>query len=163
MITALFAVDETGGMGKNGTLPWPFNKDDMIWFKRKTQNQVVVMGKKSWESPDMPKPLPNRHNIVFTNNFFDHAVEQIKGDVCEGLKHIESQHPDKEVFVIGGANLLIQSTPVIQKAFVTKILGNFDCDTKIDMSLFLKNMALVNTHNIGSCKVEEYEAIPRRT
>ena len=163
MISAVFAVDESGGMGKNGSLPWPFNKDDMIWFKNKTQNHVVIMGRKSWESPDMPKPLPKRHNVVFTNNFFDGGVEQIRGDVCEGIKHIELKYPDKEIYVIGGANLLMQALPVIDKAYITKISGDFDCDTKIDLSLFLKNMSLANIHNIGTCKVEEYEAIPQRT
>lgn len=159
MITALFAVDEAGGMGKDGRLPWPFNKDDITWFKNKTQSHVVIMGKRTWESPDMPKPLPKRHNVVFTNNFFDTNVEQINGDVCEGIKHVERNHPEKEIFVIGGANLLMQSKPVINKAFITKINGNYDCDVIIDLTDFLEGFKLVSTHDLGTCKVEEYEAI----
>lgn len=159
MITALFAVDEKSGMGKDGALPWPFNKDDMLWFKNKTQGHVVVMGRKTWESADMPKPLPKRHNVVFTNNFFESTVEQIHGNVCEGLTYIESQHPNQEIFVIGGANLLTQSAPVIKKAYITKISGDYNCDTFINLSKFLDNLKLIAIHNLGSCVVEEYEAI----
>ena len=159
MITALFAVDDAGGMGRDGVLPWPFNKDDMMWFKNKTQHQVVIMGRNSWESPDMPKPLPNRHNVVFTNNFFDSPVEQIKGDVCEGIQLTARKFPDKEIFVIGGANLLTQAAPIIQKAYITRIPGNFNCSTIIDLSVFLKQLKLKNIHTLGSCRIEEYETV----
>ena len=47
MIAALFAVDEVFGMGHQGRLSWPSNSDDMKWFKTTTQNQIVVMGRKT--------------------------------------------------------------------------------------------------------------------
>lgn len=157
MIAALFAVDQAGGMGWKGSLPWPNNPDDMKWFKSTTQNHIVVMGKRTWESPDMPKPLPGRMNVVFTNAFFDqNDIEQIKGDVCEALKSIKNQNRRKNIFVIGGANLLIQSRPVLDRVFVTKISGEFLSDTKIDIQDYLQGMTLKNTINLGSCTVEEY-------
>lgn len=160
MIAALFAVDKNGGMGVNGNMPWPANKEDLRWFKTTTEGHVVVMGKRSWHSPDMPKPLPKRHNVIVTNEFLDRSdVEQIKGDVCEGLKYIEEQYKDLTVFVIGGANLLAQAKPVIQKAFVTRIPGEYICDTVLDMAVFLEGFTLVNTVDLGTCKVEEYERI----
>jgi dihydrofolate reductase len=163
MIAAIFAVDEGNGMGKDGNLPWPFNKEDMQWFKTLTQHQVVVMGKKSWDSSDMLKPLPKRYNVVFTNTFFDNDVEQIKGDVCESLKLLESQHPDKTIFVIGGANLLMQALPVIDIAYITRITGDYLCDVKIDLSKFLERFELTETHLFQTCKAEKYEAISRST
>jgi dihydrofolate reductase len=97
MITALFAVDDIGGMGFKGQLSWPHNKDDMTWFKTQTQNEIVVMGRKTWDSPDMPKPLPGRFNVIFTNNFFDsETVEQVRGDVCEALKALKHHHKKKK-------------------------------------------------------------------
>lgn len=160
MITALFAVDNKGGMGVNGNMPWPSNKDDMKWFKTTTEGHVVVMGKRSWHSPDMPKPLPKRHNIIVTNEFIErNDIEQIRGDVAEGLKYVEEQYADKTIFVIGGANLLKQAKPVIKKAFITRIPGEYICDTVLDMTEFLEGFTLVNTIDLGSCTVEEYEAI----
>lgn len=166
MIAAVFAVDDIGGMGNDGTIPWPHNKDDMKWFKTITQNQIVVMGKRSWESPDMPKPLPGRHNVVFTNKFFDNdEIEQVRGDVCEALKSLKRANKNKNVFVIGGPNLLEQAKPVIQRVYVTRIPGEYISDTHIDLPKFLEGMTLHQTVNLGSCKVEEYhnETISRST
>lgn len=157
MIAALFAVDSIGGMGWKGSMPWPSNKDDMKWFKTSTQNQIVVMGKKSWDSPDMPKPLPGRANIVFTNNFFEcDSIEQVRGDVCEALLNIKRNNQKKNIFVIGGANLLLQSRPVLERAYITKIPGEYLSDVQIDVSSFLEGMTLFQKVNLGSCVVEEY-------
>lgn len=166
MIAALFAIDQAGGMGWKGSMPWPNNPDDMKWFKATTQNQIVVMGKRSWESPDMPKPLPGRHNVVFTNNFFEQDdIEQIRGDVCEALKSIKQHNKRKNVFVIGGPNLLLQSKPVLDRVYVTRIQGEYLNDTHIDIADFLEGMTLKQTVNLGSCFVEEYhnESIPTST
>lgn len=157
MIAALFAVDEVGGMGFKGQLSWPHNKEDMTWFKTQTQGQIVVMGRRTWDSPDMPKPLPGRFNVIFTNNFFDiDEVEQVRGDVCEALKALKTHHKKKKIFVIGGPNLLLQSKPVLEKVFVTRIKGEFIHDTYINVDDFLDGMTLVNKINLGSCIVEEY-------
>jgi dihydrofolate reductase len=157
MIAALFAVDAVGGMGWKGTLPWPNNPDDMKWFKTTTQDQIVVMGKKTWDSPDMPSPLPGRINVLFTNKFIDNdEIEQIQGDVCEALLSIKKSNKKKNVFVIGGVNLLEQSRPVLDKIFVTRIPGEYLSDTKIKLDDFLLGAELTKTLNLGSCTVEEY-------
>lgn len=157
MIAGLFAVDNKGGMGVNGHLPWPHNKDDMQWFKKTTQNQIVVMGRKTWDSPDMPSPLPGRVNVLFTNNFIDRDdVEQIRGDVCEALTSIQKSNKKLNLFVIGGPNLLEQSKPVLEKVYVTRIDGEYLNDTAINLEEFLKGFTLVNKINLGSCTVEEY-------
>ena len=157
MIAALFAVDQAGGMGWKGSLPWPPNKDDMLWFKKITQGHIVAMGKKTWDSPDMPSPLPGRLNVVFTNTFFNQDnIEQIKGDVCEALKSLKKQNKKQDIFVIGGPNLLFQSKQVLDKIFITKIPGEYLHDTKIDLEKFLEGTVLHRTHNLGSCIVEEY-------
>lgn len=158
MIVALFAIDDAGGLGVDGHMPWPHNKDDMQWFKKTTQNQIVVMGRKTWESPDMPKPLPGRLNVLFTNNFIERDdIEQIRGDVSEALVSIQKSNKKLNVFVIGGANLLEQSKPVIEKMFITRIPGEFLSDTKINLDEFTKGFTLVNKVNLGTCIVEEYQ------
>jgi dihydrofolate reductase len=157
MIAAVFAIDDAGGMGWKGSMPWPQNKDDMKWFKTITQGQIVVMGKRSWESPDMPKPLPGRHNVVFTNEFFEQDdIEQIRGDVCEALKSIKQQNKKKNIFVIGGVNLLLQSKPALERVYITRVPGEYLNDTQINISDFLEGLTLHQTVNLGSCIVEEY-------
>lgn len=158
MISALIAIDDAGGMGYNGSMPWPHNKDDMQWFKKTTQNQIVAMGRRTWDSPDMPSPLPGRHNILFTNNFIERAdIDQIRGDVCEALKTIQKRNKKQNIFVIGGYNLLMQSRPVLEKVYVTRIPGEYLNDTHINITEFLDGFELVNKINLGSCIVEEYQ------
>lgn len=157
MISALFAIDNKGGMGFQGIMPWPLNKDDMKFFKSITTGQTVVMGRKTWDSPDMPSPLPNRRNVLFTSEFLERSdIVQAKGDVCETLKFMKEEDPN-EIFVIGGANLIQQAKPVIERIFLTRIPGEYQCDTFIDIDNFLSGFTLINTHNLGTCQVEEYK------
>ena len=67
MIKAIMAVDDKGGISKGSSMPWPKNSNDLKWFKKNTENQIVVMGSKTWEDPFMPAPLANRINILVTS------------------------------------------------------------------------------------------------
>jgi dihydrofolate reductase len=161
MIIALFAIDEKGGMGFDGSMPWPRNKEDMQWFKSLTEHQLVVMGKKTWECTDMPVPLPNRLNVLVTNNFIDREdILQLRGDVCDGLLSIQETYPDLDIFVIGGPNLLMQTIPILQKIFITRIPGEYHCDTAIDIDKFLVGFQMVDLKKLETCEINEYEAIP---
>ena len=157
MIIALFAVDDNGGVGNNGGMPWPPNKEDFKWFRETTLNQVVVMGSKTWHSPDMPKPLPKRTNVVITSQSLDNTnVYTINGNVAELLPFLKYEFPEKEIFVIGGVNILLQAKPALDKLYITRIPGTYTNDTSINLDEFLKGFKLINVKDLGSCKVEEY-------
>jgi len=47
------------GIGLNNSMPWQ-HKEDMEFFKARTTGNVVIMGRKTYES--MGRPLPNRTN-----------------------------------------------------------------------------------------------------
>ena len=55
-------------IGKNGIIPWNL-KNEKKRFKELTTNNVVVMGRKTFE--EIGRPLPNRFTIVLskTANF----------------------------------------------------------------------------------------------
>jgi dihydrofolate reductase len=157
MITALFAVDEKGGMGFQGSMPWPRNKEDMIWFKKLTNNHTVVMGKKTWDSGDMPTPLPGRNNILITNTFLPREdIIQMRGDVCMGLQRIQNDYKFENIYIIGGAEILRQTLPIIEEAYITRIPGEYMCDTYIDIDHFLCDFTLIDVDDLKTCKVEHY-------
>jgi dihydrofolate reductase len=157
MINALFAIDETNGMGFNGTMPWPRVKEDMIWFKNITQRQTVVMGRKTWDSADMPSPLPGRTNVLVTNTFIaNEDIVQIRGDICAGILKIQQKLKCPEIFIIGGADILRQTLPITERVYLTRIKGEYINDTFIDIDAYLKDFTLVETHPLGSCHVEEF-------
>lgn len=136
MINAIFAVDFNGGMGFNGSLPWPHNAEDLANFKRITEGHVVVMGRRTWDDPKMPKPLPNRTVYVATHKPLENAVS-ITGDIKTKLLEIEQAHPDKTVFVIGGVEVLESGKSLYDRVYVTHIKGTYRADTRIQLKEFL--------------------------
>ena len=135
MIKAILACDDTGGVSKDGTLPWPNNSTDLKWFKDNTAGHIVVMGSTTWEDPHMPRPLPKRTNILATTRKEDYpgVDDYISGDLCAELKEIEAACPGIIVWVIGGPNIIEQTLGVIDEFYISRIPGDFDCDTHLPM------------------------------
>ena len=111
----IVAVNENLVIGKDNKLPW-HSSEDLKYFKRITTNNVVIMGRKTYES--IGKPLPNRVNIVIstTTNF----TEVITVKSFEEALEMASLH-DKEVFVIGGASLYEKVISDADKLYLTWI------------------------------------------
>jgi dihydrofolate reductase len=136
MINALFAVDHYGGMGLDGTLPWPHNPNDMANFKQLTDGHVVVMGSRSWNDPKMPKPLTGRTVYVASKKPVYHAG-RIEGDIKEEVLKLEKQHPGQIIWVVGGPDLIKSCSSIFDNLHITHFKGAYKTDTKIDLKLFL--------------------------
>ena len=64
----IVAIDQEQGIGKDNGIPWHFS-EDLQNFKRLTINNVVIMGRKTWDSlPARFKPLDHRSNIIITRD-----------------------------------------------------------------------------------------------
>ena len=100
MIISILASTNVGGIGNRGTLPWPHNKEDLQWFAKHTTNNIVVMGRKTWEDPKMPKPLPGRITYVATSKNYLPHTSTISGDIKEELLKLEQKYNDKIIWVI---------------------------------------------------------------
>ena len=67
-VKMILAVDHGNSIGwSDGRLPWKIPVD-MQRFKELTMGRTVLMGRKTFESFGLPKGLPNRHNVVITEN-----------------------------------------------------------------------------------------------
>ncbi|HEY6169264.1 MAG TPA: dihydrofolate reductase [Verrucomicrobiae bacterium] len=62
---AIAAMSENRVIGRGNAIPWHL-PEDFKWFKRMTAGNVVIMGRKTFES--LGKPLPNRINIVLSRH-----------------------------------------------------------------------------------------------
>ena len=164
MINAIFAVDFNGGMGFNGTLPWPHNAEDLQHFKDLTTGQVVVCGRKTWDDPKMPKPLPNRTVYVATHRPVAYATP-FSGDITQKLLAIEQAHPDKKIFVIGGVELLESARSLFDRIYLTHIKGSYKADTRIYVKEFLTGFHPVRAQVSRDCQstFTVYESIFKRT
>lgn len=138
MIKAIFAVDHWGGMGHRGTLPWPHHSEDLQYFKSQTNNEVVVMGRRTWDDPNMPKPLPNRTNYIVTNRpIVGYGVTSIAGELTKQVTDIQKIFPKKTIWVIGGPEILMSLRYLFDEVHITHFKAQYNTDTQIDLRKFL--------------------------
>jgi dihydrofolate reductase len=163
MINALFAVDQFGGLGFNGTLPWPHIPSDMKNFKQLTDGHVVIMGRRSWDDPKLPKPLPNRTVYVATSRPLSHATA-ISGNIKEEVTKVHLKHPDKTVWVVGGAEILEQCRDLYDRIYLTHVRGAYKIDTKVDLKSILSGYRMVEASASPKeqCTFVVYESIFKR-
>src|SRR5262245_29989317 len=71
---AIAAMSENRVIGRGNTIPWHL-PEDFRWFKQMTTGQVVVMGRKTFES--IGKPLPDRTTWVLSRSQFHHPGVEV--------------------------------------------------------------------------------------
>ena len=115
-IEAIVAIDENGGIGRQGDLLCHLPAD-MKHFKEVTMGHSIVMGRKTFES--FPRrPLPGRQNIVITRN----ADWQYPGVTVEhSLEGAIAAAETDTVFIIGGAQIYEQALPLVDVLHLTRI------------------------------------------
>lgn len=124
-ISIAVAVGENYAIGKNNQLLWHMPAD-LKFFKQTTSGHTVIMGRKTFDS--VGRPLPNRRNIVITRD----ATLKIDGvEVVNSLDEALSISKDeeKDVFIVGGAEIYRQALPKTNTLFLTTIHHNFEADT----------------------------------
>lgn len=127
IISIVAAVAEKNrAIGKDNKLLWHI-PEDLKRFKQITSGHVVVMGQKTFES--LGKPLPNRTNIIISNNSnFSSQNVIVAGSIEKSLekaKEIEKE----EIFICGGGSIYRQFMPLAGKLYLTIVEGNFEADT----------------------------------
>ena len=161
MIKAIMAVDEKGGISRGQSMPWPKNSIDLKWFKENTFNNIVVMGRKTWEDPFMPTPLKSRINVLITNKdkmLIEGANYYLRGNINNQIKDIQLQYIDKDIFIIGGSEIINLTFKLIEQFYLTRIYGNYNCEKFIDISLIENNMKMIKKIDGDStCHFEIWE------
>jgi dihydrofolate reductase len=130
MITLIAAVAKNGVIGKANGLPWHL-PEDLKHFKALTMGQVVVMGRKTWESlPERFRPLPGRRNIVVTRNAAYAAPgAEVAASLEDAVKKVGAGGTATDsLFVIGGAELYAHALPFAQRLELTEIDAEVDGD-----------------------------------
>lgn len=146
MICTIFATDQAGTFGNRGSLPWSMDKEDMDWFREHTLNQVVVMGRNTWDDPKMRKPLPDRINCVISNKSLDTlSVRRLSGDYKKQIKELQLIYPKKNIFILGGPSIIMECKDLIDYAYVTHRKGAAFSDVRIDMRAFMTGMRIISS------------------
>lgn len=159
MICAIVAVGKNWGIGNNNKLLTRI-PDDMKFFKEITTNNIIIMGRKTFDS--INKPLPNRINCVVTSktdsmkhivddNYYLMSMDYVK----ENLLSIFSMHDYLDVFVIGGGQIYKELLPYCDKIYVTKINYAFE-----NVDTYFPNIDNIPEWEMESAsEIKEYNSI----
>jgi dihydrofolate reductase len=114
-------------IGTNGSLPWHL-PSDLQHFKNTTMGAPMIMGSRTWESFGC-RALPGRHHIVITSK----SILQIRDKDTDRVHQVTSleaalklggflaQSVDKNLFVIGGANVYAQVFSLVDELIISEI------------------------------------------
>lgn len=111
---AIAAMSLNRVIGRGDRIPWHL-PEDFKWFKKMTTGQVIVMGRKTFES--IGKPLPNRTTLVLTRS--GAAIPGVR--TIAALSEIELARETREVFICGGAQIYEQALPLCSDLYLTLV------------------------------------------
>lgn len=124
----IFAVDRNWNIGYDGDMLFKISKD-LQRFREFTEENIIIMGRKTFESLPGKKALPDRINIVITRDKRYKADNIIVVNSVEELflllKKLNCNN-EMEEFLIGGGNLTYQMLKYCDEAYITKVNKAFD-------------------------------------
>jgi len=159
---AILACEKNGGIGFEGSMPWPKQSKDLARFKELTTGQTVVMGRGTWESTGMPKPLPNRQNIIVSHSkepVFDTSLMSV-GQIWDLEGWLANELTDRDkTWIIGGAGLVTSAWDYINELHLSHLRNEYECDTHIDLERLEKDFTLTRSQ---MCVTHNYEIWKRK-
>jgi dihydrofolate reductase len=127
MVSIIVAKSKNNIIGDKGKIPWHI-PNDLKRFKELTTNNVVIMGRKTYESlPKEYKPLPHRMNIIISKDKNYKATNCLVFDNLK--KAIRKSGTNKEIFIIGGGEIYKEGFKYADKIYLTEVDGEFEGDT----------------------------------
>jgi dihydrofolate reductase len=113
-LIAIAAVARNRGIGLNNKLPWRI-PEDFAFFKATTMGQVLLMGRKTYES--IGRPLPGRTTVVLSRSGFTAPGVIVAKDWQEAAL----VEPTKTLFLAGGAALYAEALPWCAELILTHV------------------------------------------
>lgn len=121
-LTSIVAVNHDGAIGCQNRLPWRV-RSDLQFFRKTTLGNVVIMGRKTFDS--LGAPLPGRKNLVVTHGFdLFSETDQLRsaGSIEEALARSSKWCSRREeVYVVGGASMYEQFAPYVDRYLITRV------------------------------------------
>src|SRR5690625_1287933 len=145
-------MDNNNVIGSNNELPWHLPKD-LQFFKEKTINHTIVMGRKTFES--IGRVLPKRKHIILTRNnelSYQEDVEIFHN--IEDVINLSRKLGNEELFVIGGGHIFTQLLPYADRLYITHIDEEFNGDA------FFPSISAEDWLEISKTKGEKDEKNP---
>lgn len=132
-------------IGRDGDIPWHL-PTDLMFFRKITEGNVVVMGRHTFES--IGRPLPNRKNIVLTRNprFQHEGIETVTNidQLIQGVR--DTQRSGECVYVIGGEAVYRYFLPHADVVYMTLVDTIIDGDASFPRMTGEWNVEMIEQH-----------------
>lgn len=117
MINIIVAYAKNRVIGSNDKIPWNI-PGEQKQFKELTTNNIVIMGRKTYES--IGKALPNRINYVISRKKYFNDVFTFTS-LSEAIEH--AKRYDRDIYIIGGETIYKQAIDYldIDRFYITEI------------------------------------------
>ncbi len=125
VIKILVACDENHVIGKNNALIWHLPAD-LKRFKELTTGNVIIMGRKTFDS--IGRPLPNRTSIVITRQTdYNQEGVIIVHSLEEAILKAKSLHRG-DIYIVGGAEIYRMAMELADEIELTLLHDIFEGD-----------------------------------
>ena len=122
------AVDSNWGIGYKNKLLVRI-PEDQRFFRNKTINKAVILGRKTLESFPNGRPLDDRLNVVITRNpDYKVANAVLVSSIDQALEAVKDYDKD-DIYVIGGTSIYEQMLDLCDTAYITKIDYKYMADS----------------------------------
>ena len=132
MIELIVAMDENGGIGYKGSLPWNI-KEELKIFKEKTINKTLILGRKTVE---MLPHLSGRDIICVTYRpelYKNNSKTIWKNKPIDFVSNLDTlSNLYEDIIIAGGSDIYHMAFNIsnfVQKIHLSIIKGTYDCDT----------------------------------
>lgn len=118
IIEMIACIGKNNELGMGNDLIWHY-KEDMQFFKKYTTGNIVVMGRKTYDSLPFPY-LKDRVNIVLSRQRKDLPKEVLHFSNIFDLLETYKDTTEK-LIIIGGGNVYKQFLPLADKLILTEV------------------------------------------
>ena len=113
-IKAIAAMSENRVIGNRGDIPWHL-PEDFKWFKKTTMGDILVMGRKTYES--IGRPLPGRDTYVLRR-----TPREITGvHSFTDLDALDQLITNQTIWIAGGGEIYKQMLGKCSELYLTRV------------------------------------------
>lgn len=137
MISLIVAYGNNKVIGNLGKMPWDI-KGELKRFRELTTGNVVIMGRRTYES--IGRPLPDRMTIVLSKT---EEYDEVNVKTAKSLEEAISMAGHKDIYISGGSGVYEEALPMVEKMYITEIDITVEGDTYFpvfDESKFTKEI-----------------------
>jgi len=120
------AVNKNGIIGAKNRMLWMI-KEDLKHFRNLTYNEIIVMGRNTYES--LPSgPLEGRVNIIITSDMEKYSELELNSNVIfcsigdsREIMYKKQKETNKKIFIIGGSQIYKEFYKECKRYHITRV------------------------------------------